>query len=67
MERAPEGINKYFKMVRIFSSVFASAGGMAAPFVAQTSSIHPTVPIAIFGIVSVIAGKGRSDRLRKTQ
>ena len=38
------------------SSVFASAGGMAAPFVAQTSSIHPTVPIAVFGVVSVIAG-----------
>jgi OCT family organic cation transporter-like MFS transporter 4/5 len=36
--------------------VFASAGGMAAPFVAQTSSIHPTVPIAVFGSVSVIAG-----------
>ena len=29
---------------------------MAAPFVAQTSSIHPTVPIAVFGVVSVIAG-----------
>jgi OCT family organic cation transporter-like MFS transporter 4/5 len=37
-------------------SVFASAGGMAAPFVAQTASIHPTAPIAVFGLVSVVAG-----------
>ena len=40
----------------ISSSVFASTGGMVAPFIAQTSAIHPTVPIAVFGVVSVIAG-----------
>jgi hypothetical protein len=46
----------FFTNFFIFSSVFASTGGMVAPFIAQTSSIHPTVPIAIFGFVSVIAG-----------